>query len=123
MRFNSLIYLLLGGTIGVLSRLFVLKKYENKVGLTINNIAKVNLISSFLAGIYIALNIDNHSIFLFFSIGFLGCFSTLSSFIFYLFSLLKEKKYIKFITHYTEVIFYSILLFCIGHFTTKIIIN
>jgi len=118
-----LIYLLLGGTLGVFSRLFVLKRFKDTVGITINNVAKVNLISSFLAGIYIALNVNNHNIFVFFLIGYLGCFSTLSSFIVHLFLLLKEKKYIQFISHYIEVISYSILLSYIGHFTTKVILN
>ena len=123
MRLESVIYLLSGGTLGVLLRLIIVKKIDYKFGLTINNISTVNLISGFLVGIYIALNITSNNILLFFLIGFLGCFSTFSSFIFHLFILLKEQKYSQFIQHYIEIIIYSTLIVCLGYFTTKIIFN
>ena len=123
MRLESVIYLLSGGTLGVLLRLIIVKKFDYQFGLTINNISKVNLISGFFVGIYIALNITSNNILLFFLIGFLGCFSTFSSFIFHLFILLKEQKYSQFIQHYIEIIIYSTLMVCLGYFTTKIIFN
>ena len=123
MRLESVIYLLSGGTLGVLLRLIIVEKFDYKFGLTINNISTVNLISGFLVGIYIALNITSNNILLFFLIGFLGCFSTFSSFIFHLFILLKEQKYSQFIQHYIEILIYSTLIVCLGYFTTKIIFN
>ena len=121
MDLELLIYLLLGGTFGVLLRSFFLKRSDYKIGLTIDNVSIVNLISSFLMGGYLALDISSTKISLFFLIGFLGCFSTFSSFIFNLFRLLKEKKYILFVQHYIEILFYSSLLVLIGYLTTKII--
>ncbi|MBK17068.1 MAG: chromosome condensation protein CrcB [Prochlorococcus sp. SP3034] len=122
MKFELLIYLVLGGTLGVLLRSFIIKNYYN-IGLTIDNVSIVNLISSLLMGVYIALDISGNKISLFFLIGFLGCFSTFSSFIFNLFKLLKEKKYILFVQHYIEIIFYSSLMVFIGYLTTKIILT
>tara|TARA_Y100001968_G_scaffold321566_1_gene356221 strand:+ start:4100 stop:4468 length:369 start_codon:yes stop_codon:yes gene_type:complete len=122
LKFELLIYLVLGGTLGVLLRSFIIKNYYN-IGLTIDNVSIVNLISSLLMGVYIALDISGNKISLFFLIGFLGCFSTFSSFIFNLFKLLKEKKYILFVQHYIEIIFYSSLMVFIGYLTTKIILT
>ena len=123
MIIESFFYLLIGGTLGVLLRLFLIGKINFTIGLSLNNISIINIISSFFAGIYIALNFSNKSINLFFLTGFLGCFSTFSSFITYLFSLLKEEKYKQFLNYYVEVVIYSILLFSIGYFSTKNIFN
>ncbi len=114
---------MLGGTLGVLSRLLIMRKVQYKLGFHIDNILMVNLISSFLTGIYIALNISNYKIFLSLSTGFLGCFSTFSSFILNLFLLIKKRKYIQFFIYYTRTLILSFGLVFIGYFITKIIFN
>tara|TARA_B100000902_G_C26897930_1_gene710665 strand:+ start:64 stop:453 length:390 start_codon:yes stop_codon:yes gene_type:complete len=121
--FVSFFYLIIGGTLGVLLRLFLIRKIHFTLGLTLNNTSIVNIISSFLAGIYMAFNLTNENTNLFFSVGFLGCFSTFSSFIIRLFTLIKEEKYKKFLSCYVEVLFYSSLLFGLGYFSTKNILN
>ena len=120
MSSESLIYLILGSTLGVFSRLLITKKVDK---LARKNILKVNLIASFFTGIYIALNIIDYRAFLFLSVGFLGCFSTFSSFIFHLFTLLQEQKYVHFFKYYIETLIFSFLLVFIGYFLTKIIFN
>ena len=121
MSIELIIYLIFGGTLGVLSRLFITRKNNLKLQLKGDNFSTVNFISSFMTGIYIALDISSKKIILFFSIGFLGCFSTFSSFIFYLFTLLKEQKYMQFLKFYFFSLINSFLLVFVGFFVIKII--
>ena len=123
MRFDLIIYLIFGGTLGVLARLLIMRKVQYKLGFYVDNILMVNLISSFLTGIYIALNISNYKIFLSLSTGFLGCLSTFSSFVLHLFLLIKKRKYIKFFFYYSSTLIFSSLLVFLGYFITKIIFN
>ena len=123
MNFELIIYLILGGSFGVLCRLSIIKIVSNNFACGIDNTLIINLISSFLAGIYIALNISSFKFILIFSIGFLGCFSTFSSFIFHLFTLIQEQKYLKFFRYYTKTLIYSFLLVLMGYFITKKILN
>ena len=123
MRFDLIIYLIFGGTLGVLLRLLVMRKVEYKFGFRVDNVLMVNLIASFLTGIYIALDIRNYKIFLFLSVGFLGCLSTFSSFILHLFLLIKKRKYIKFLYYYSGTLIFSFVLVFIGYFITKTIFN
>ena len=68
-------------------RMFIQKNLIFNIGFNIQNISIVNFISSFFLGILVAFNyIDNGKLLLFYS-GFLGCFSTFSSFIYQLFVL------------------------------------
>ena len=122
MSFESIIYLILGGSCGVLCRLFILRKGSNIFGLRLENFLVVNLISSLLVGIYMALNISSYRICLIFSVGFLGCFSTFSSFIFHLFTLIKERRYYQFFKYYINALICSFLLFLMGYFITKVIL-
>ena len=48
----------------------------------------VNILSSLFLGFLVALNITNKNLILLSSVGFLGCFSTFSSFIYQLFNLI-----------------------------------
>ena len=122
MSFESIIYLILGGSCGVLCRLFILRIGSNIFGLRLENFLVVNLISSLLVGIYMALNISSYRICLIFSVGFLGCFSTFSSFIFHLFTLIKKRRYYQFFKYYINALICSFLLFLMGYFITKVIL-
>jgi len=121
--FKSIFYLISGGTLGVLLRLYLIRKMHFKLGLALNNTSIINIISSFLVGIYIAFDFTGKNTSLFFLTGFLGCFSTFSSFIIHLFTLVKQEKYKQFLNYYIEVIIYSILLFSVGYFSTQHIFN
>ncbi len=88
-----------------------------------NNILIVNVLASLFLGIFEGLNITNKNLILFIFVGFLGCLSTFSSFIYQLFNLIREKKYLILLIYYTEVIVLSFLFFCLGYFITLTFIN
>ena len=90
------------------------------VGFNIQNTSIVNLISSFLLGILVSLNFLNNNILLLFYIGFLGCFSTFSSFIYQLLVLFQKRKFMRLFLHYIEVILLSFSCFYLGYFLLKI---
>jgi len=117
----SIIILLFGSTFGLILRIFIENNLKIKTGINIQNTSIVNFIASFFLGILIALNfIHNKILFLFYS-GFLGCFSTFSSFIYQLFVLYQRGKFMSLIFHYLEVIISSFLFLYLGYFLIQII--
>ena len=121
MDFTSISVLLLGSTFGLILRILIQDNLKISVGFHIQNTSIVNLIASFFLGILVALNFVNKNISLLFYTGFLGCFSTFSSFIYELFVLLHEKKFMCLLLHYIEVIILSFLFFYLGYYLMQII--
>ena len=120
MELDGVIYILAGSTLGLIIRMFI--KYisgREKVFFS-NNILIVNVLASLFLGIFVSLNITNKNLILFFYVGFLGCLSTFSSFIYQLFNLIQKRKYLKLLIYYTEVLVLSFLFFCLGYFITLI---
>ena len=116
MDFSSVCLLLVGSTLGLTLRIFIQNNFKIKIGFDIQNTSIVNFIASFLLGILVALNfLNNHILFLFY-VGFLGCFSTFSSFIYQLFILFQKRKFLTLFFHYMEVIVFSFLFFYLGYF-------
>ena len=111
--------ILFGSTFGLILRIFIQKNCNLKLGFGIQNTSIVNFISSFFLGIIVALNLINSYLFLLIYAGFLGCFSSFSSFIYQLFILFQKKKYFILIYHYLEVIVISFLFFYLGYFLIK----
>ena len=106
MDFSSIGIILLGSTVGLILRILIQNNFKKSIGFDIQNISIVNFLSSFFLGILVALNfINNDKLVLFYS-GFLGCFSTFSSFIYQLFILLQKRQFIRLIFHYLEVIIF-----------------
>ena len=91
------------------------------IGFNIENTSIVNFIASFFLGILVALDFVNNNKLLLFYTGFLGCFSTFSSFIYQLFVLFQERKFMRLIFHYYEVIILSFISFYLGYILTIII--
>ena len=121
MDLNSIFIILTGSTFGVILRIFIQNNFRKKIGFDIQNTSIVNFIASFFLGILVALNfVNNEILFLFYS-GFLGCFSTFSSFIYQLFILFKKKKFLRLFFHYIEVIVFSFLFFYLGYFLVKLL--
>ena len=123
MELDGFIYILAGSTFGLIVRMFI--KYisgKEKIFYS-NNILIVNVLASLFLGIFISLNITNKNLILFFYVGFLGCLSTFSSFIYQLFYLIQERKYFKLLLYYTEVFVLSFSFFCLGYFITSIWIS
>ena len=120
MDLNSLVFLCLGSTFGLTLRLFIKYNFHIKVGSNINNISLVNFIASFFLGIFVSLNPTNKNLLLLFSVGFLGCFSTFSSFIYQLFILFQRRQFLRLLMHYVEVIVISFSCFYLGCYLTQV---
>ena len=119
MDFSSIGIILLGSTFGLTLRIFIQNNFKKSIGFNIQNTSIVNFLSSFLLGILVALNFINNEILMLFYSGFLGCFSTFSSFIYQLFDLFKKRKFLRLFFHYIEVIIFSFLFFYLGYFLIK----
>ena len=72
---------LFGSTFGLLLRILIQNNLKINLGFNIQNISIINFLASFFLGMLVAINFVNTNILLFFT-GFLGCFSTFSSFIY-----------------------------------------
>ena len=116
MDFSSIIIILLGSTFGLILRIYIQNNFKKSIGFNIQNTSIVNFLSSFFLGILVALNFLNREILVLFYSGFLGCFSTFSSFVYQLFILFKKRKFLRLFFHYIEVIIFSFLFFYLGYF-------
>ncbi len=123
MELDSVIYILVGSTLGLILRMFIKYISGREKVFSSSNILIVNVLATLFLGIFVGLNITNKNLVLFFSVGFLGCLSTFSSFIYQLFNLIKARKYLSLFLYYTEVLVLSFLFFCLGYYITLIWIN
>ena len=121
MDFSSTSIILLGSTFGLILRILIQNNFKKKIGFDIQNNSIVNFIASFFLGILVALNFVNNNILLLFYTGFLGCFSTFSSFIYQLLTLFRKREYIRLFFHYFEVIILAFVCFYLGYFLIQII--
>ena len=119
MDFSSIVIILLGSTFGLILRIFIQHNFKKKIGFDIQNTSIINFISSFFLGILVSMNLDNKPLLFLFYTSFLGCFSTFSSFIYQLFILFKNKKYLTLFFHYIEVIIFSFIFFYSGYLLIK----
>ena len=119
MDFSSIVIILIGSTFGLILRIFIQNNFKKSIGFDIQNTSIVNFLSSFFLGTLVALNFINNEILVLFYSGFLGCFSTFSSFIYQLFYLFQKRKFLRLFSHYIEVIFFSFLFFYLGYFLIK----
>ena len=118
---TSIIIFLFGSTFGLILRMFIQKNLKINVGFNIQNTSIVNFIASFFLGILVELNFMNNNILLLFYSGFLGCFSTFSTFIYQLFVLFQKRQLKRLVLHYFEVIMLSFISFYLGYYLTLII--
>ena len=117
---SSIGIILLGSTFGLIFRLFIQNNFKKRIGFDIQNTSIVNFLSSFFLGILVALNFINNEVLVLFYGGFLGCFSTFSSFIFQLFILFRERQFMRLFFHYFEVIIISFICFYSGYYLIQI---
>ena len=101
--------------------MFINNNLKINVGFNIQNTSIVNFIASFFLGVLVAMNLTDNKILLLFYTGFLGCFSTFSSFIYQLFVLFQKRKFMRLFLHYIEVILLSFSCFYLGYFLLEII--
>ena len=119
MDIGSIVIILIGSTFGLILRIFIQNNFKKSIGFDIQNTSIVNFLSSFFLGILVALNFINNEILMLFYSGFLGCFSTFSSFIYQLFIIFKKRQFLRLFLHYIEVIIFSFLFFYLGYFVIK----
>ena len=116
MDLDIVIHILVGSTFGLILRLFIKNNFKINTFFYFNKYLIVNVLSSLFLGIFVALSPVNKNLLAFFFVGFLGCFSTFSSFIYQLFDLIQKRKFFSLIVYYIEVLALSFLFFCIGYF-------
>ena len=97
-------------------RMYIQDNFKKSICFDIQNTSIVNFLSSFFLGILVALNFINNEILMLFYSGFLGCFSTFSSFIYQLFILFQKRKFLRLFFHYIEVVIFSFVFFYLGYF-------
>ena len=119
MDINSIFSVLFGSTFGLSLRIFIQNNYKIKIGFNIQNTSLINFLASFFLGLFVTWNPINKDLSLLFYAGFLGSFSTFSSFIYQLFILIKQGKFIRTFLHYFEVISLSLFLFYLGCYFIK----
>ena len=118
---NSIIIVLFGSTFGLILRIFIQNNFKINIGFNIQNTSIVNFIASFFLGLLVALNfVNNNKLFLFYT-GFLGSFSTFSSFVYQLFALFERKQFMRLFFHYMEVIILSFICFYLGYYLVRTI--
>ena len=122
MELDKIVRIIVGSSFGLILRLFLKHNIKTKKVFYFNNSLLVNVLSSLFLGIFTAISLTYENSLLFF-IGFLGCFSTFSSFIYQLFSLIQKRKYLSLILYYIEVLLLSFLFFCLGYLITLILYN
>ncbi|MBO8234631.1 CrcB family protein [Prochlorococcus marinus XMU1419] len=122
MDFHSIRIVFLGSTLGLILRIIIQNNLKINLGFDIQNISVVNFIGSFFLGIFVALNFSNNNLLMLFYAGFLGSFSTFSSFIYQLFILFQKRKFLSLFFHYLEVMFIAFILFYLGYFLVKFLL-
>lgn len=123
MELDGVIHVLAGSTLGLIVRIFIKYTFGQEKVFSFNNILIVNVLASLFLGIFVGLKSTNENLILFFYVGFLGCLSTFSSFIYQLLNLIQQRKYLSLLLYYTEVLVLSFAFFCLGYFITLILIN
>jgi len=116
LNITSISLVIFGSTLGLILRIFIQNNLKINIGFNIQNTSIINFIAAFFLGILVALNFTNNELLLLFYSGFLGCFSTFSSFIYQLFILLKKREFLRLFFHYIEVIIFSFFFFYLGYF-------
>ena len=123
MDLDSVFYILFGSTFGLILRLVIQNNFKTKKIFYFNNTLIVNVLASLFLGSLAALSLNNKNLLLLFYVGFLGCFSTFSSFIYQLFNLIQKRQYLRLLLYYLEILVISFLFFCLGYFVILIFQN
>ncbi|RPF50682.1 fluoride efflux transporter CrcB [Aquisalibacillus elongatus] len=111
----NILLLALGGALGAISRFEVVNLFEKKHPFPFSTLT-VNLIGSALLGIVMAWFVETQYIYTFFAVGFLGAFTTFSTFSVESMKLIQEQQWLTFILYLTTTILGAILAFTLTFF-------
>ena len=101
MKINNFIYILLSAYLATFLRL------------TINNNFFISIIGSFLVGFFISKRLNYSTEKILFS-GFFSCFTSFSGFIYFLYKILNQGDWIKFIIYFNLIIIVNLLTMLLG---------
>ncbi len=106
MKINNFIYILLAAYLGTFLRL------------TINNNFIISILGSFLVGFFISKRLSYSIEKILFS-GFFSCFTSFSGFIYFLYKILKEGDWIKFIIFFNLIIIVNLFTMFFGFWISR----
>ena len=119
---RSSLLIAVGAAPGALLRLQLSKKFSSYTNSKLNGVLIVNIISTFLLGLFLALQQKivslsvNQSLYLLICVGFLGSFSTFSSFIFELYSFDLRNRFFDFLFMIIVSITLGLFSAFLGHY-------
>ena len=106
MKINNFIYILLAAYLATFLRL------------TINNNILISIIGSFLVGFFISRRL-NYSIEKILMSGFFSCFTSFSGFIYFLYTVLNQGNWIKFIIFFNLIIIVNLFTMLFGFWISR----
>ena len=106
MRINNFIYILLAAYLGTFLRL------------TINNFFVISILGSFLVGFFISKRLSYSIEKILFS-GFFSCFTSFSGFIYFLYKILNQGDWIKFIIFFNLIIIINLFTMLFGFWISR----
>ena len=106
MKIKNFIYILLAAYLATFLRL------------TINNNFLISIIGSFLVGFFISRKLSYPTEKILFS-GFFSCFTSFSGFIYFLYTILNQGDWIKFIIFFNLIIIVNLLTMLFGYFISR----
>ena len=109
----------LGGSIGALARYLIASKLEPAESYFPLNILMVNVIGCFIIGVVIAIVDSKSQLFLFFSIGLLGSFTTMSAFSTQALELIINQKYLIATSYITLTVLSCIIATVLAYYLFK----
>jgi len=106
MKVNNFIYILLAAYLATFLRL------------TINNNFFISIIGSFLVGFFISKRLSNSTKKILLS-GFFSCFTSFSGFIYFLYTILNQGDWMKFIIFFNLIIIVNLLTMFVGYWISR----
>tara|TARA_B100000212_G_scaffold107686_2_gene80038 strand:+ start:2519 stop:2875 length:357 start_codon:yes stop_codon:yes gene_type:complete len=116
---SNYLLIALGGSIGALVRYLIANKLETAGTYFQLNILMINFIGCFIVGIVIAILDSKSQLFLFFSIGLLGSFTTMSAFSTQALELIINQKYLIATTYITLTVLSCIIATVLAYYLFK----